>query len=90
MPAGSSVRFEPGDSKTVTLVGIRATQCALSHRAPSTRRTAVLVHHGVAQVDIGGSRRVLSGNRLVDGEASPDRLDEVSLPRSPTISRDLA
>lgn len=47
VPSGSSVRFEPGDSKVVTLV------------------------------DISGKRRVVSGNRLVDGVASPERLDEV-------------
>lgn len=47
VPAGSSVRFEPGDSKTVTLV------------------------------DIAGEKRVLSGNRLVDGYATPARKEEV-------------
>jgi urease len=47
VPAGSSVRFEPGDSKTVTLV------------------------------EIAGNKRVVSGNRLVNGVASDDRLDEV-------------
>ena len=47
VPAGASVRFEPGESMTVTLV------------------------------DIGGHRRVVSGNKLVDGIASPDRLDQV-------------
>lgn len=45
--SGSSVRFEPGDSKVVTLV------------------------------EIAGDKRVVSGNRLVDGVASPDRLPEV-------------
>lgn len=45
--SGSSVRFEPGESKTITLV------------------------------DIAGEKRVLSGNRLVDGVASPERLPEV-------------
>jgi len=45
--SGTSVRFEPGMSKTVTLV------------------------------DIAGARRVVSGNRLVDGVASPDRLPQV-------------
>merc|ERR1719261_923426 len=44
--SGSSVRFEPGESKTVTLV------------------------------DIAGNRKVVSGNRLVDGPASPERLPE--------------
>jgi urease len=47
VPSGSSVRFEPGDSKVVTLV------------------------------EIAGHKRVVSGNRLVDGIASPDRLPEV-------------
>jgi len=47
IPSGSSIRFEPGESKTVTLV------------------------------DIAGNRRVVSGNRLTDGEASPARLKEV-------------
>jgi len=47
VPSGSSVRFEPGDSKVVTLVAIA------------------------------GKKRVVSGNRLVDGIASPDRLPEV-------------
>lgn len=46
VPAGSSVRFEPGESKAVTLV------------------------------DIAGYKRVVSGNRLIDGTASPDRLAE--------------
>ena len=47
VPAGSSVRFEPGDSKTVTLTAIA------------------------------GNKRVLSGNKLIDGFAIPERLDEV-------------
>lgn len=47
VPSGSSVRFEPGDSKVVTLV------------------------------EIAGERNVVSGNRLVDGKATPDRLPEV-------------
>jgi len=47
VPSGSSVRFEPGDSKAVTLV------------------------------EIAGNKRVVSGNRLVNGIASPDRLPEV-------------
>jgi len=47
VPSGSSIRFEPGDSKAVTLV------------------------------EIAGNRRVVSGNRLVDGVASPERLPEV-------------
>lgn len=47
VPAGSSVRFEPGDSKTITLT------------------------------EIAGAKRVLSGNRLVDGVASNERMDEV-------------
>jgi len=45
--SGTSVRFEPGESKIVTLV------------------------------DIAGNRRVVSGNRLVDGPATPERLSEV-------------
>ena len=45
--AGSSVRFEPGDAKTVTLV------------------------------EIAGNKRVVSGNRLTDGVAAPERLEEV-------------
>jgi len=45
--SGSSVRFEPGDSKAVTLV------------------------------EIAGKRNVVSGNRLVDGLATPERLPEV-------------
>ncbi len=47
VPAGSSVRFEPGDAKTITLC------------------------------EIAGHRIVSSGNRLVDGPASADRLDGV-------------
>jgi len=47
VPSGSSIRFEPGDSKAVTLV------------------------------EIAGNRRVVSGNLLVDGVASPERLPEV-------------
>eukprot|EP00746_Dinoflagellata_sp_MGD_P141580 gnl/MRDRNA2_/MRDRNA2_74666_c0_seq1.p1 gnl/MRDRNA2_/MRDRNA2_74666_c0~~gnl/MRDRNA2_/MRDRNA2_74666_c0_seq1.p1 ORF type:complete len:871 (+),score=181.41 gnl/MRDRNA2_/MRDRNA2_74666_c0_seq1:100-2712(+) len=45
--SGHSVRFEPGESKVVTLV------------------------------DIAGKKRVVSGNRLVDGEAHSTRLPEV-------------
>jgi len=45
--AGSSIRFEPGESKSVTLV------------------------------EIAGHKRVVSGNRLIDGFATPERLDEV-------------
>jgi urease len=47
VPSGASVRFEPGETKTVTLV------------------------------DIGGSQTVITGNRLTDGKASPDRVDEI-------------
>ena len=47
VPAGSSVRFEPGDAKTVTLV------------------------------EIAGNKRVLSGNRLVNGYATEARKEEV-------------
>eukprot|EP00913_Durusdinium_trenchii_P022448 g21085.t2 len=47
VPSGSAVRFEPGDSKVVSLV------------------------------EIAGKKRVVSGNRLVDGVASADRLPEV-------------
>jgi urease len=47
VPAGASVRFEPGETKTVTLV------------------------------DLGGLRRVVSGNRLTDGVASSDRVGEI-------------
>jgi len=45
--SGSSVRFEPGESKVVTLC------------------------------EIAGKKRVVSGNRLVDGLASAERLGEV-------------
>merc|ERR1719181_1405175 len=45
--SGASVRFEPGESKVVTLV------------------------------EIAGNKRVVSGNRLVDGLATPERLPEV-------------
>jgi len=47
VPSGSSIRFEPGDSKAVTLV------------------------------EIAGNKNVVSGNRLTDGVASPDRLNGV-------------
>lgn len=47
VPSGASVRFEPGETKTVTLV------------------------------EIGGNRRVVTGNRLTDGLASADRTDEI-------------
>mmetsp|Transcript_37869 Transcript_37869/g.60757 ORF Transcript_37869/g.60757 Transcript_37869/m.60757 type:complete len:869 (-) Transcript_37869:118-2724(-) len=47
VPSGSSVRFEPGESKAVTLV------------------------------EIAGNKRVVSGNKLVDGIASADRLPGV-------------
>jgi urease len=47
VPSGSSVRFEPGETKAVTLV------------------------------EIAGLKRVVSGNKLVDGIASPDRLPGV-------------
>jgi urease len=47
VPSGASVRFEPGETKTVTLV------------------------------EIGGSKRVVTGNRLTDGVASEDRADEI-------------
>ena len=47
VPAGSSVRFEPGDSKTITLTAIA------------------------------GNKRVLSGNRLVDGFATEARKEAV-------------
>jgi urease len=47
VPSGASVRFEPGETKTVTLV------------------------------EIGGSKNVVTGNRLTDGVASPDRYDEI-------------
>ncbi len=47
VPSGASVRFEPGETKTVTLV------------------------------DIGGKQNVVTGNRLTDGLASSDRVDEI-------------
>ncbi len=47
VPSGASVRFEPGETKTVTLV------------------------------EIGGGKRVISGNRLTDGVASEDRVTEI-------------
>jgi urease len=47
VPSGASVRFEPGETKTVTLV------------------------------EIGGSQRVVTGNRLTDGVATPGRYDEI-------------
>ena len=47
VPAGASVRFEPGESKSITLV------------------------------EIAGNKNVVSGNRLVDGPATPERLPEV-------------
>lgn len=47
VPSGASVRFEPGETKTVTLV------------------------------EIGGKKRVVTGNRLTDGVASEDRIDEI-------------
>lgn len=47
VPSGASVRFEPGETKTVTLV------------------------------EIGGTKRVVSGNRLTDGIASDERADEI-------------
>jgi urease len=47
VPSGASVRFEPGETKTVTLV------------------------------DLGGGKRVISGNRLTDGVASSDRQAEI-------------
>jgi urease len=47
VPSGASVRFEPGETKTVTLV------------------------------EIGGKKRVVSGNRLTDGVASPERIPEI-------------
>lgn len=47
VPSGASVRFEPGETKTVTLV------------------------------EIGGKKRVVTGNRLTDGIASEDRVDEI-------------
>ena len=47
VPSGASVRFEPGESKTITLV------------------------------EIGGTKHVVSGNRLTDGIAIPDRYDTI-------------
>eukprot|EP00980_Cylindrotheca_fusiformis_P030842 scaffold25507_cov162-Cylindrotheca_fusiformis.AAC.3 len=47
VPSGASVRFEPGETKTVTLV------------------------------EIGGNKRVVSGNLLTDGVASDDRTEEI-------------
>lgn len=47
IPSGTAVRFEPGESKTVTLV------------------------------EISGNRVVKGGNGLVDGPATPERLEEV-------------
>lgn len=47
VPSGASVRFEPGETKTITLV------------------------------EIGGAKRVVTGNRLTDGVASADRTDEI-------------
>jgi urease len=47
VPSGSSVRFEPGESKTVTLA------------------------------EIAGHKRVVSGNLLIDGLATAERLPEV-------------
>jgi len=47
IPSGTAVRFEPGESKTVTLV------------------------------EICGNRVVKGGNGLVDGPATPERLEEV-------------
>jgi urease len=47
VPSGASVRFEPGETKTVTLV------------------------------ELGGAQRVVMGNRLTDGVASADRVDEI-------------
>ena len=47
VPSGASVRFEPGESKTITLV------------------------------NIGGTQHVVSGNRLTDGIATPDRYDDI-------------
>jgi urease len=47
VPSGASVRFEAGETKTITLV------------------------------DIGGHQRVVTGNRLTNGIASPDRYDEI-------------
>jgi urease len=47
VPSGASVRFEPGETKTVTLV------------------------------ELGGEKRVVMGNRLTDGMASEDRVEEI-------------
>jgi len=47
VPSGASVRFEPGESKTVTLTAI------------------------------GGSQNVVMGNRLTDGVANQDRVEEI-------------
>jgi urease len=47
VPSGASVRFEPGETKTVTLV------------------------------EIGGAKRVVSGNLLTDGVASEDRTEDI-------------
>jgi urease len=47
VPSGASVRFEPGETKTVTLVELR------------------------------GEKRVIMGNRLTDGVASEDRVEEI-------------
>jgi len=47
VPSGASVRFEPGETKTVTLV------------------------------DIGGTRNVVTGNRLTNGVASDERIPEI-------------
>jgi len=47
IPSGASIRFEPGESKVITLV------------------------------EIAGNKRVVSGNKLVNGVASAERLPEV-------------
>jgi urease len=47
VPSGSSVRFEPGETKSVTLA------------------------------ELGGHKRVVTGNRLTDGVAEPGRIDEI-------------
>ena len=47
VPSGASVRFEPGESKPVTLV------------------------------ELAGHKTVMSGNRLTNGPATPDRSDEI-------------
>jgi urease len=47
VPSGASVRFEPGETKTVTLVAI------------------------------GGTANVVTGNRLTDGPATPERVAEI-------------